>query len=751
MLCLIFLSLPAFSSGMLGENSALNGYVKDSETEEVLIGASVLVQGTKLGSYTNKSGFFAINNIPPGTYKVVITFIGYNKEIKTITFKKGESLRENFTLKPSNVTTETVAVEANREIEKREISISKVNIPIEQMKEIRVGGESDIFRSLQYLPGILTSSQLSSGLFVRGGSPDQNLVLLDGSTVYNPSHLFGFISTFNVDAIKDVELIKGGYPAEFGGRLSAVLNITQKDGNRNKVEGIAGLGIISSKLSLQGPIGNGSWFIGGRRTYFELIKKFISEDPENPIPDFNFYDVNAKVTQDITDNDKLYLSGFMSADKLDYSSYGMTMGMEINNKSAAFRWTHIFGDNLFSNINVSASRYFNNMDADLNSYKTAFENSIIDYSVKSSMEWFISEILTSKFGFETNCYHFSYYQNYTGNNDTVTKTLSDDKKPTDIKAIDWNHSVYTHLNYQASDLLSFQAGLRANYWTLSEKVTLDPRLAVRYLLAENVAIKGAWGIFHQNLRLASMPDFTFFDTWLPTDSTVPLSSAMHFILSLETEPIAGFNLNFDVYYKTMSNVCEINMTNFKPKLVRDVFYIGDAEAYGFEVFLQKKVGRLTGWFGYALGYISSQFDSINNGESFRPKYDRRHDMKLILQYKLNDTWEFGANFTLQSGQSYTGASSRFQAYLDGQNYGRGKTIATQRYGLRLPVSHQLNLNVGYSFATFKLPSKLILDVFNIYNRRDIWFRYYNTTEGTTVVEDVRLLPIIPTLTYEIKF
>lgn len=729
--------------------SGLNGYVMDSKTKETLIGVSVFVKEAKKGAYTNKLGFFSITNIPPGKYTVEITYIGYDKKIITLDFKKGISIRQDFELNLSSVTTNEVFVEADRENEKREITISKVNIPIQQLKEIRIGGESDIFRSLQYLPGVLTSSQISSGLYIRGGSPDQNLVLVDGSTVYNPTHLFGFISTFNANAVKDVELIKGGFPAEYGGRLSSVLNITQKNGNHEEYEGMATLGLISSQLNVEGPLGNGSFFLGGRRTYLELIKAVYPEDPEFPLPDFNFYDINAKITQDLGKDDKLFLSGFMSADALVYKGFGATMNLDIGNMLFGLRWTHIFNDNLFSSLNISGSNYINNFNGDQTGYTFIINNSITDYTVKGSLEWFASDALTAKFGFESSYYTFDFLQDFTG--DTTSNTIDSLDVSTDMTVNQWTHSIFGQLNYHFNEVISSQIGLRVNYWDLSNQTLIHPRLALRYQINENYSIKLAWGLFDQNLRLATQPDFSFFDTWLPTDNTVPASYSEHYIATLETIPYEGIKLNFDVYYKKMNNINELNRTALKAKVVSDIFFVGNGESYGAEVFIQKSYGKLTGWLGYALGYIYSEFEELNNGNRFRPKYDRRHDLKIVTQYNLNDSWDFGAVFTFQSGQSYTGATSRFQSRLPEQNYGRSKIINSQLYGLRLPPSHQLNINGSYKFRTFGKESRLILDIYNVYNRRDIWFRYYNTREEKTTVEDVKLLPIIPTISYEIKF
>ena len=514
---------------------------------------------------------------------------------------------------------------------------------------------------------------------------------------------------------------------------------------------MASIGVISSRASVEGPLGNGSFFLGGRRTYFELVKAFIPDDPESPLPDFNFYDVNAKVSQQFGRNDKFFASGFVSADNLSYGSYGIDVGLGIGNRSGALKWTHIFGDNLFSDLNVSASHYNNSLDGGQSGFNFAFENTITDYTIKNTVEWFTSDRITHKFGFETVFYNYGYFSNFSGDEDSTASSSSNESGMINLNVKDVSHSGFVQVNWKPMDIISLQAGLRGNYWKLRDEFNLNPRLAIRYQLNGQVALKAAWGMFSQNLRLASQPDFSFFDTWLPTDSTLPISKAQHFVFSVETKPYDEFSLNFDTYYKKLNNISEINRYLLDAETSSDVFFIGDANAYGAEVFLQKKTGKLTGWFGYALGFIYAKFDSINGGKEFRPKYDRRHDLKLVVNYHYNDSWDFGMSFTFQSGQSYTGATSRFQIRMPEMTTGRGVLIPSERYGLRLPPSHQLNMNAAYSFKMYGFPAKVILDVFNVYNRRDIWFRYYDTKTDETKVEDVRLLPILPTLSFEIKF
>ncbi len=750
LILITFFALNLQLKAELATGNSLSGFVRDKETGETLVGASVFLKKTAFGNRTNKSGFFSITNIPQGDFTMVVSYLGYQIFEKPVKFKLNETVKLNIDLNPIKIKSEQVVVTADRDVEKRNISISKVDVPVQQLKEIRIGGEADLFRALQYLPGILTISQISSGLYVRGGSPDQNLILLDGSIVYNPTHLFGFFSTFNTDAIKDVELIKGGFNAEYGGRLSSVLEITQKDGNANKFEGKGSIGAISSRLSLEGPVGNGSWFIGGRRTYLDLIKQFIDDDPENPIPDFGFYDVNAKITQNITENDKVSLSGFLTKDNFSFSGSGIDFNMDVGNQLGALNWTHIFSSDLFSRTNFSYTRYSSGFTGEQSDYYTMFKNSIEDFTLRSEIEWFTNESITHKFGFQTTNRSFAIIQNFTGERDS-TSSAATDAAITNINIKDWNHSFFGQVNYLINDLTSIQTGIRFDCWNLKDEFTIDPRLAIRYQLFDNISVKFGWGIYHQNLRLLSDQNFSFFDTWLPSDSTVPISKSNHYILTFETEPINGYDFNFDLYYRTFNGISELNRFALQGTTARDVFFVGNGYSYGFELFAQKKYGKLTGWFGYAYGFVISQFDEINNGKEFNPKYDRRHDMKLVVNYEINDSWVVGANFIFQSGQPYTGATSRVRVGLDGQSYGQNKIVSSDLYGLRLPPSHQLNINATYSFKTFGQPSALILDIYNVYNRRDIWFRFYNTRDDLTTVEDIRLLPIIPSISYEIKF
>lgn len=726
--------------------ATVSGMVHDAATGETIVNATLRIQGTKLGAYTNKSGFYSIRGVPEGNVIVIVSCIGYERMELPVTLTMNESLKMDIRLTRTMIQAGEVSVTASKLDEDRRISISQVNVPVTQVSQMRIGGEADLFRAIQMLPGVLTSSQISSGLFIRGGSPDQNLILLDGMTVYNPTHLFGFISAFNTDAVKDIELMKGGFPAEFTGRMSAVLNVTQKDGNRQSHEGNLSVGLISTRASIQGPIGKGSYFLGGRRTYFELISALLPQDEDSPIPEFNFYDVNARVMQELGPNDRLTLSGFLTSDALDWNAVSTSFDIGIGNRASALKWTHVYGDNLFSSVTLSASRYRNGFGGNNAGFEFAVNNSIVDYTGKAEFEWFPINGMTVKTGYEGTYYTFVYGQNLSGD-----RSNSDTASTFNLEEHDHIHAVYAQTNLRVLDRLSVQAGVRANYWDFSGIASLDPRLAARYEIDDRMSVKVAWGIFHQYLRLASAPDFSFFDTWLPTDSTVPAGKAHHYIVSVENQINEDMTFSVEAYYKSLNNINELNNTQTQARSVSDIFFIGSGEAYGVELFLQRRYGRLSGWVGYAIGWVEGTFANINDGNPFRPKYDRRHDLKITAMYDISERFDVAATFVFQSGQSYTGATSWGQARIPGATIGSGLIQPSQRWGLRLPPSHQLNLSATYHTTLFGLPFRINADIYNVYSRADIWFRYFDLTKPVPEVKDSRLLPVIPTVGFEIKF
>ncbi|HZV13139.1 MAG TPA: TonB-dependent receptor [Candidatus Kapabacteria bacterium] len=732
------------------ETKTVSGFVSDSSDGETLIGAAVSVKGLpdgqKAGAITNKQGYYVIQNIPPGKYTLHCTYLGYRtQEIEADV--RNSNAKINVIMPPEAIQANDVTIEANKDEEKKEIKISTVDMSAAQLQQMPSIGEADVFRALQYLPGILTASQISSGLYIRGGSPDQNLILMDGSTLYNPSHLFGFFSTFNPDAVKDVELIKGGFPAEYGGRLSAVINVTNKDGDRNKIDGDASLGLVTSRLTLDGPLGNGSFFVSGRRTYADLITSLLPNDPANPIPNYYFYDLNGKLTQNFGQNDKVFVSGYGGSDNLALSSGTVDFGLNWGNKAGAMRWTHLFSDKVFSDLNITASNYFSGLNGNNSGSMFALNNQITDYTAKGNVDYYASENHLVKAGFEFTRYIFNYYQNYNGSADSASQSQNDSS---DITAADYALALYAQDAWQVTPLLSLQAGLRTNWTMQSRIVTWDPRVSLRYIMSDFLTLKASWGIYHQYLHLAARPDFSFFDVWLPTDSTVPPEQSIQYILGAETHPWEGYDFNVEMYYKPLTNIAEFRPYVFQATKVAQLFSIGTGQAYGVEFFFQKKIGPVTGWVGYTLSWITEQFADLNYGQPFPATFDRRHDIDVIANWQINDRWRVGAAWTFASGQPYTAATSRYAIGLPSDKYD-SYTYPGDMNSLRLPDSHRLDASASYQTTIFNLASTLNFDIYNVYSYRDIWFRYYDTSKNPTVVTDVRLLPIIPTFSIEVKF
>jgi hypothetical protein len=742
--CTTALAVPSACAAT--EPQSVSGYVVDSTNGETLIGATVTVKGTKLGAVTNKRGYFIIQNVPAGLHVLRCSYVGFRSVELPVTVGES-SVAVRLIMPHEAVRAEDVTVEARREDEQHEVRISTVNVSAEKVQQLPAFGETDLFRALQYLPGVLTSSVISSGLYIRGGSPDQNLVLLDGSTVYNPSHLFGFFSTFNSDAIKDVELIKGGFPAEYGGRLSAVINVTNRDGDRNAPHAKASVGLISSRLNAEVPFWNGAAILSARRTYVDIVTGVLPKDPQNPLPSYYFYDLNGKVMQDVGTNDKVYASGYLGADHITQSGGGIDFALGWGNWAGAGRWTHLFGANLVSDLNVTASHYYNTLDGNNGGFKFNINNTITDYTAKLNFDWYASEDHMVKFGAQGTQYIFQYVQNFTG----TDSAANDQTGATNITVKDLAYAVYAQDAWQLTSLLSLQAGLRLEWTLLNQTLLIDPRVSLRYTFQDGLALKASWGIYHQYLHLAAQDNFSFFDVWLPSDNTVGPSTAYQYILGLETHPWEGYALSFDSYYKSLADITSFRSYAVKAEKESDVFSVGSGRSYGLEVFFEKQTGAFTGWFGYSLAWVTQKFPDLNGGLPFPPKYDRRHDINLVGTWQIDLHWRVGAAWVYGTGQTYTAATSRFRTHLPGQTEGVDYTVPGERNALRLPASHRMDANVAYSTHFWQFPAVISLDIFNLYSHRDVWFRYYNTRKNPTEITDVRLLPIIPTASVEVTF
>jgi hypothetical protein len=723
-------------------SATVSGFIRDSASGEPIIGATVQVKAIKKGARTNKSGYYVLY-LPPGEHLLEVTSIGYSTYREDIRVRPNEKRSLEIKLRTSAIQGGEVLVEQDRDREREAPRVSVVQIKPAQIEQMPKAGEADLFRTLQLLPGVKTASEISSGLYIRGGSPDQNLILLDGSVLYNPSHFFGFFSTFNSDAIKDVELIKGGYPAEYGGRLSAVLSVTNKDGDREATHGKFTLGLISSRATVETPLGTGAVTLSGRRTYLDAILNASGLKDELGLPDYNFYDLNAKITQNPGSNDKVSLSGYLGRDLLDFSdpAAGATVLLKWGNRSGALDWTHIFKEDLFARFNLNASSYFSNLTLGASGEDLVRDNSILDYTFNGSLEYSPNEDHQFKFGVQSTLYDFKFLVKYGASPPNANVDLSP-----------FYGAVYLQDEWKMTEEAALTAGLRVDKISSRPEIGIDPRLAMRYILNDDVTLKASFGIYHQYLRLATNPNISFFDVWLPVDSTQPPSSSEQYILGVATTPWDGYTLEVEAYYKNQHNVVELRPNIVSGDKLSDVFFLGRAYSYGIEFFLQRQIGDLTGWLGYTLAWTRRVFPEINNGETFAPTYDRRNDVNLVLTYRLNDRWTIGSTFVYGTGQAYTQAVAAFYR-REPDHSGSHVTIPGKTNALRLPSYHRLDVSATYSFSLWSdtRNASVNFDIYNAYNYRNVWFKNVNSSTNPATIEDIKLLPILPTVGIQVSF
>jgi hypothetical protein len=724
---------------MIAQKAAvINGFVRDKSNGESLPSANVVAKELKIGTTTNAEGYFVLTGLPKGVITVRVSFLGY----KTKTFQVNTA--------DTAITTRSVQLESDT-IQAEEVVVTGDRNPgqtgrivlnaldISSMPSV---GESDVFRSLQMMPGVKAISEISSGLFVRGGSADQNLILLDGTVVYNPSHLFGFFSTFNTDAIKDVELMKGGYPAEYGGRLSSVLNVTNIDGDRIKTRGKASVSLISARLTGEGPLGSGSWFFSGRRTYLDQFVEAAKLDAgKDAFPLYYFYDMNGKLNQDIGESDKVSVVGYFGKDKLNFKiGQGESLDMWWGNTTVSGKWTHVISPTVFSNFNLTYSKYSAYITQDLGSIRFDQENSIDDLSLKGDINFYPTNDHLMKLGFWSSQYKITYLEQLGWENKYEFIT-----RPKQI-------ALYAQDEWNASPLLKLQTGVRAEHQTLTHSTTVGPRFSARYFLSENFALKFATGIYYQYLNaipIGESSGFSPFDIWVPLNDKMNPSRSIDYVLGIETEPIEKHSLKLDGYYKTYSNVLFWIGEPTNTNNIDELFYEGTGRAFGAELFLQRQFGTLTGSIGYTLAWTYRTFPELNDGKEFMPKFDRRHDLSVVGNYELGNNWKLGTIFTYSTGQSFTAGVARAGVRT---TIGEAEIIMpVTLYNYRLPPYHRLDIVITKKTTFFGLKGSWYIQIYNIYSRKNVWYREFDADKNPTEVTDITLLPMIPTFGIDFEF
>lgn len=745
---LLLLLLPLSCQAL--QSASLSGYVRDAETGETLISANVALDEGRKGTATNTAGFYNITGIEPGTHRVIATYIGYRRFETELTFREGESVRLDIALRPEEYQLEELVVESKAEKEElKNLGVSQLERgTINQLPSLF---QSDVFRSLQLLPGVKAASDFSSGLYIRGGSPDQTLILLDRTTVYNPSHFFGFFSTFNPDAVKDVRLYKGAYPARFGGRLGSVLTIFNKDGNRNETGGSVTLGLLSSRASLEGPYSKGSWMVAVRRSTLEPLLAGLREFEENIPSRFHFLDLNGKINFDADADNNLSLAFYSGNDRLKLP-FAEDAGINLNygNQTLSGTWTHLFSDRLFSTFTATGSRYFNFPNFEIASTPIERDNNIHDFSLKGDLEYLHSEQHDLAAGFWSGVKTLKLRESFDGEDTFASRTQS------------LYHSFYLQDRWAPADRWEVTAGLRVNGFGEGNYWRAAPRLSAEYRPSERIRLQAGYGRYYQFLTLVSNEAFTGFDTWLTTDESVPPAWGDQFVGGIKTNPWEGYGMDLEIYYRSMNDLFEPDP--FLPDAAgleyEDLFRFGRGYAWGGELFLEKQAGRLTGFIGYSFSQTRRKFPGFNEplldeggARYYPPKYDRRHDVNLVLTYRLSSRWESTLVFNYATGQAFTEPLGRATTF----NFPTSSTDLNQLVvgrvnASRLPAYHRMDISFRRSGTFFGAgEAKWQFQVINLYSRRNTWFYNYDFDENPVEKNEVSLLPILPSVSYTLNF
>ena len=742
--------VPSMAAKGQQPTSTLSGFIRDRSDGESLPSASVavVVEGQPLmGTMTNSEGYYAVPGIPAGMCVVTVSYIGYGTYRDTLSLAVAQKLRLDIELERESVRVGGVVVtaEASPEQELRH-QPSVVNLKMKSLQKMPAMGEPDLLRSLQLLPGVQSASDYSSGLYVRGGGPDQTGIMLDQVRLYNPSHAFGMFSTFNPDAIKDVTLYKGAYPAPYGGNLGAILDVQNRDGNRRDFSTSGGISLISSRLMTEGPLGNGSWMVAGRRTYIDPVLRLI----RGAVDDLDglgywFYDVNAKVNTQLSADDNLMISAYGGVHHLDIaladSANSFAFGNSWGNRALTGRWTHVFSPALFGRMIALYSKYNSDITLDFFGTPIALRNRVRDVTLKGDLDYFASAAHTVRTGVDLTFYRFDYGGQFDQWewNDVVEPYLL---------------STYVQDNWQVTPLTEARLGLRGSYYEEGGRLFVNPRLSISHVLQPGLRLKLAGGSYRQYLQLVSTEGFSGGDVWVSVDETVEPGRSWQTVSGLEWEPSATYRVSLESYYTDLANLVVIDeeaQENVEQETTEDIFKTGgEGYATGLELFAEKRRGRLSGWLGYTMGWTRRTFPEIDGGRSFPPKYDRRHDLSLTATYRF-DKWSWNANFVYGTGQAFTPPSARYTLRDPASDIPVDRFLAARRNTGRMLPYHRLDIGMRRRMKPFGAEAEFYLQIFNVYNRRNEWFIQYDPEEADKKPAVAKMLPIMPTIGFDFKF
>ena len=786
----IFILILCLSSSLFAQDKfTVSGFVKELSSSEELIGANIVCEDLSIGATTNSYGFYSIS-LPKGTYSIRYSFIGYKDKVVEVSMTEDKRLDVGLELYTEELNEIVIEDEAQQKVRSIEMSVNRLET--KAVKQLAaVGGEVDIIKSIQLLPGVTSVGEGANGFNVRGGAADENLVLLDEMTLYNASHLFGFFSVFNADAIKDMKLYKGGIPAEYGSRISSVLDVRQKEGNSNFTEASGGIGLISSRLMVEGPLWDKSSFmVAGRRSYGDL---FLALSNDSTIRDnkLYFYDLNMKLNSWLGEKDRLFLSSYMGRDAF---KFGSLFASSWGNETVNLRWLHLFSDRVVSNLSYNFNDYDYLISILPEGFEFDWESKIKNHQLKYDVSYFHSNEHQIKGGLSVNKYHFEpgIIEPATDSSSIVTFNMRD--------KFAYETALFVQDEWKVSERLLVKAGLR---WSSFHRMgadtilvyeddapirydsmlgqyvngevvdslfygpndvvksysNLEPRLSVRYQIDESRSVKASYQKINQYLHLitnASSP--TPLDIWAPSGPFIkPLVGQQYALGYFYTSDNQKWELSSELYYKNLDNVIDyVDAADleFNNHLETEILY-GQGRAYGLEFMLEKKLGKLTGWMSYTFAKTESIIPGnglgepgINHGDWYPNPQDKTHDLSLVAFYKLNSKWSFSSNFVYATGipTNYPVAKYEFEGIMIPHYSG-------SRNQERLENYHRLDFAATYKPRGNDL-REWVFSIYNAYNRKNassLYFRESIDNLGQTEAVQLSIFPIVPSVSYNFRF
>lgn len=746
------------------DNYTISGYMRDSSSGEELLFAGILVKETGAGTTTNVEGFYSLT-LPEGSYTLEYSYVGM--ETKEIVVELKQNITQDIELSTGTTLVEVKVKETkdNENITNTEMGV--VTLDMKDAKLIPVlMGEQDILKTIQLLPGVSANSEGSSGFFVRGGDADQNLILLDDAPVYNASHLLGFFSVFNSDALKDVKLYKGGMPSEYGGRVSSVLDIRMKNGNMKKWEVSGGIGLISSRVTVEGPLkkDKGSFIVSGRRTYLDLIAKpFLSDDLSDL--QLYFYDINAKANYKIGTKDRIYISGYFGRDVFGTGDFGFNWG----NATATARWNHLFNDQLFTNTTFVFSDYRYGFGVNAGGNAIELSSGIQDYNLKQHYYWYPNPKNTVKFGWEAT-YHVLQENNFSVDGvDQVTTPahkaletgvyIGNEQKIIDKKfSAEYgvrfssfsNIGAYEEKVYDEEDQV-VQTNIYNSGQFYNTYFAVEPRVNMAYVFSPQNSLKASYTRNYQFLHLLSnSTSGTPTDLWIPSTPLVKPQIADQFALGyFQNFGNNAYEFSVETYYKQLYNQVDFEdggSALANTEIESDLVF-GKGRTYGIEFFLKKKRGKFTGWLSYTLAKSERQFDAINNGDWFSARQDRTHDISLVAMYQISKRLNISASFVYYTGDAVTYPIGKYT--VDGASV----NLYGERNAERMPDYHRLDLGLTYIVKDGdRFYSDLSFSIYNAYNRKNAYSITFDLDDaGNPQATRLALFGIIPSITWNFKF